>query len=224
MTTRIANVVSILIVSLALVFVLRSWLADDEGTAAAFPEFDRVSPEFLKAAGSGHWIGPVDARVILVLYSDYWCSFCREFDRQLRVVRNRYPEHLAVVVKPFVTLDTSASTKFFLAAECAAEQGVFEAYHTWSMAMLQTNERTDWTAVADSVDVPNRAEFDQCVLTARLGNRIQGYYDEGVGLGVRAVPTSFINGYAYEGSMELSALDSAVARAMGRNAGLPQAR
>ena len=46
--------------------------------------------------------------MVLVVYSDYRCSFCRDFDRKLRAVRKRYPEHLAVVVKSFVVLDTYA--------------------------------------------------------------------------------------------------------------------
>lgn len=58
------------------------------------------------------------------------------------------------------------------------------------------------------------AIFDLCVATAKYADRIHEDYAVGVELGVRGVPTSIVNGLVYEGSLELPALDSAVARAL----------
>lgn len=115
------------------------------------------------------------------------------------------------------TLDTSEDVKLFLAAECAKEQGFFEAFHTAAMHLVGRHRGAPhWTVVADSVGVRDRSEFDRCVRTARYAAEIDGAYAEGIEFGVRVVPTSFINGEVYEGSLDLLALDSAVARALPR--------
>lgn len=108
---RAANVVSCLIVALAVGLALRGWVRDEPRPTLLDPGAHEVSPEFLKAAGTGPRLGTNEASVILVLYSDYRCTFCRDFDEKLRIVRGRYPQHLAVVVKPFVKLGTTEVTK-----------------------------------------------------------------------------------------------------------------
>ena len=214
--TRAVNMLACLVVVLAIIVAMRGWLFDHEG-ATQNPAAS-VSAEFLMAVGSGPRLGPSDAPVILLLYSDYRCAACRDFDKKLRSVRMRYPEHLAVVVKPFFLLDTSEDTKLFLAAECAHEQGRFDAFHTTAIDMFGSNDAIrHWTAVADSVSVSDREQFDRCVLGAKYAERIQRHYIEAVSLGVRVIPTSIINGMVYEGSLGLAALDSAVARAMPRH-------
>lgn len=76
------------------------------------------------------------------------------------------------------------------------------------------HEDAYWTAARDAIALPDRGDFDRCVVTARYAERVHRDYSEGVALGVRGVPTVIINGYVYEGSLELPALDSAVARAL----------
>ena len=124
MIIRILNVASVLIVGAAVLYVAIAWLASKD----SFPEWtpgegEVVSADFLEAVSTGNRFGSDEAPVVLLLYSDYNCTFCWAFDRTLRVVMKRYPQHLAVVVKSFTPLANNASTRLFLAAECAAEQG-----------------------------------------------------------------------------------------------------
>jgi len=122
---------------------------------------------------------------------------------------------LAVVVKPFMALDTSQTTQLFLAAECAAEQGVFEAFHTAAMRIVDgPSGLAHWRVVADTVVMANRQEFELCVTSAKYADRIQRHYEEGVAIGIEMVPTSIINGRVYEGALDGLALDSAIARAL----------
>ena len=217
MITRVVNIASILIVALAIAVGLQAWLGKDGPSTSGLLVSDGLSPAFLRAAGSGHRLGPDDAPVVLVLYSDYGCSFCREFDRALQVVRKRYPEHFAVVVKPFSVLDTSKSTKLFLAAECAEEHGVFEEFHTAAMRMLNgTGGPAEWITIADSIGMPQRSEFDLCVATAKYADQVRRDYEEGLSFGVQVVPTSIINGSMYVGALEAAELDTAIAQAMPR--------
>lgn len=161
MVTRLINVVSILVVTLAATVIVWGLVADDRDDTRSGPAIAQVSPQFLKAAGVGPRIGRDDAPVVLVLYSDYRCSFCREFENTLRTVRMRYPEHLAVVVKSFVPLDTSEGTRLSLAAECAHEQGVFGAFHSAAMQVVEGQQGGPvWAVAADAIAVPDRAADD----------------------------------------------------------------
>lgn len=209
------DVLAVLVVSLAVAVAARSWLTGDSDRTLVTAGFETMSAEFLKAAGSGTRLGPEDAPVVLVVYSDYRCSFCRDFDRKLRAMRNRYPEHLAVVVKSFVVLNTSRDVQLFLGAECAKEQGVFEAFHSAALEMRGSHfGPAHWRTVADSVGVPDIEEFSSCVLSARYADKLQRDYAEGISFGVQGVPTSIVNGDVYEGSMTLAALDSAIVGAI----------
>ena len=121
MIDRIVNVAAVLVVAAAALFFAKAWFASDGvpgvGLVNLGEEEFGLPAEFVRAASTGHRLGPEDAPVVLLLYSDYACGFCREFDRTLRVVRRRYPQHLAVAVKPFVPLEMNESTRLFLGAE-----------------------------------------------------------------------------------------------------------
>lgn len=221
MIGRIVNVVSVVVVAAAALFFAKAWFASDgvdpAGNVTLGEQELGLPAEFLRAASTGHRLGREDAPVVLLLYSDYGCGFCREFDRSLHVVRRRYPQHLAVAVKPFGPLETNEPTRLFLGAECAAEQGVFEAFHTAALRLGEGQSRAPlWEDVADSVGLPSRSAFDRCVTSGEYADRIESAYREGVDLGVHMVPTFFINGRMYRGAMEVAALDSAVAAALPR--------
>ncbi|MCY4398279.1 MAG: thioredoxin domain-containing protein [Gemmatimonadetes bacterium] len=222
MIDRIVNVAAVLVVAAAALFFAKAWFASDGvpgvGLVNLGEEEFGLPAEFVRAASTGHRLGPEDAPVVLLLYSDYACGFCREFDRTLRVVRRRYPQHLAVAVKPFVPLEMNESTRLFLGAECAAEQGVFGAFHTAALRLGEGQGRAPlWEDVADSVGgLLSRPAFDHCVTSGEYADRVESAYREGADLGVRMVPTFFVNGRMYMGAMDAVTLDSAVAAALPR--------
>jgi len=71
-------------------------------------------------------IGPSDAKVTLVVVSDYACPVCERTRAMLQGLRGSYGEDLRIVFKPFVTSPDSAPS---LTGACAAAlQGEFERY------------------------------------------------------------------------------------------------
>src|SRR5258708_173542 len=53
-------------------------------------------------AVGGVRVGPTDARVTVVEFSDYLCPFCRLAAPALHALRQRYPKEVAVVYRNFV--------------------------------------------------------------------------------------------------------------------------
>ena len=49
---------------------------------------------------AGHWIGPTNARIVIVEFSDFECPVCRTFSTgALRALRKRFPDDVAVVYR-----------------------------------------------------------------------------------------------------------------------------
>ena len=214
MLVRITNVATVLVFVAAI--GLSAWfLWTDDGPDVLHVTRDPMPVgEFRKALHSGHRFGPSEAPVGILLYTVYECSFCREFESVLKQARERYPEHLTVAVRLFTSWESNRSD-LYLAAECAAEQGVFEEFHLEAMGVRNgTRWLRSWTSVLDSIAVPDDVAFRQCVEDAEHVDRIGIAYEEGQRLGVAGVPTFFVNGVRYVGLHDFAVLDSLVAVAL----------
>ena len=79
-------------------------------------------------ASIGNRVGPADARIELIIFSDYRCPYCRRLEGPLNWVRQAFPEDVAVVYRHLPLL---GETSYFASriAECGAEQDRFEAVH-----------------------------------------------------------------------------------------------
>ena len=202
---RVVDGISIAVVATAL-FVLVARIVfepDRNGTLEG--------DQFYALLETGQWIGTKSAPVLILVYSDYKCGFCKELNGTLEVLLRRYPQHVAAVVKSFVDPTTLTHYKVPLGAECAAAQGVFAAYHAAAFRNSHVLEYSEgWRLLGDSAGVPDREEFSRCVQAGRYASRVVAEYEEGGRLGVAVTPTSFVNGQIVVGAAPLEALDSLV--------------
>ena len=75
------------------------------------------------------YIGNEDAPIVIVEFSDFFCSFCkRHFDQTLTPILENYGDYIRYVYRDFAQL-TAESQPAAAAAECADEQGVFWDFH-----------------------------------------------------------------------------------------------
>src|SRR5690625_1412349 len=105
--------------------------------------------EFSRLISDGHWLGPRDAPVVILVYSTYACGFSGDLHRSLTELRRRYPRHLSVVIKPHVEPVRGAELDVALAAECAAEVGRFGEFHAAAFANAGVvQHRNGWRTIA----------------------------------------------------------------------------
>lgn len=211
---RIVDVTSILIVAIALSIAaihLRSSIVSKYWAHGG----DSIEPvAFMRVARSGHWIGAQNASAVIVVYSDYACGFSRQLHSTLQALLHRYPQHLAVSVRQFTGNQRGPRFHVNLGAECAAELGHFGAYHDAVFANAHLIDYTDgWLMLADSAGLRPLEPFADCVRSMRLAGRLSEQHDEARRLGVRAVPTSFVNGTRVVGAAGASGLDSLIVEA-----------
>lgn len=150
-----------------------------------------------------HLMGTGLASVMLVLFGDYECQHSRKVDAVIRQqVLRALPGEVDYVFRhfPLVKIHPRAQTAA-LAAEAAAAQDAFWPMHD----LLFLNQRhlrfPDLESYAAHLGL-DLARFRADVIDGRYLLRIRDDLRSGVGSGVQALPTVFLNGYRLDPSMD----------------------
>ena len=148
-------------------------------------------------------IGPQDAPITIVEFSDYQCPFCRRWHQEVyEPLLAAYPGKIKLVYRNLPL--TSIHPDAFGAAEaamCAGEQDAYWPYHEklFSSENLGTQVYTQY-AQQLSLDID---KFQACLQDQKYKAAIEADSDFAVNLGVRSTPTFFINGLAVVGAQPL---------------------
>lgn len=108
-------------------------------------------------------IGPADARYRLVVWFDYQCPACRQFEEEIDIVRRDLGGEFAVVYRHFpLTALHPLAYQAAVAAECAKAQGYFpQMHHALFEAQLDGTSLPIALLVAQS-GIPDARAFDAC--------------------------------------------------------------
>lgn len=165
-------------------------------------------------AASGHRMGPENAAVTIVVFSDFQCPACRVLAESLAEIRRRHPGRVAIVYRHFPLPIHPAAKAAAHASDCASEQGRFEAFHD---ALFMEQDRIglgDWSHFARVAHVPELAAFERCVSRVGTSATLERDAADGRALDVRATPTLLINGRRLTGAPRLHVLAEIVGREM----------
>ena len=148
-------------------------------------------------------IGPENAPITIVEFSDYECPFCKKFHAEtFSALMEAYKGKIRFVHRNFPLSGIHANA--FPAAEaanCAGEQGVYWAYHDKLLnGASLSNAVYEQYAIDLSLDM---VKFKDCIATNRYQPLVQEDYDFAANLGIRSTPTFFINGLAIVGAQPI---------------------
>ena len=146
-------------------------------------------------------IGPENAAITIVEFSDYECPYCRKWHSDVFTkLMEEYPEQVRLVYRDFPLSSIHANAAPAAeAANCANEQGKFWPFHEKLFsAELGLGEQA-YQEYATSLGL-NLQSFLECVNSDRYQEEVQADYQFAADLGVRSTPTFFINGIAVVGA------------------------
>ncbi len=160
------------------------------------PRFDSAPADFNPG------MGPADAPVTLVEFSDFQCPFCQRVQPTVKAVMERYPGKVRHVFRQ-LPLDMHDQAR--LAAEaslCAADQGKFWQLHDWMFANQRTISGETLAQQAATLEL-DTALFEQCLASDAHVAKIEVDMAEAARLGINGTPGFLVNGRLISGAQPL---------------------
>ena len=144
-------------------------------------------------------IGPENAPIVIVEFSDFTCQYCGVFARTtFPVLISKYSKDIRFVYR-HAPLGPASSFEAAKASMCAYDQDYFWEYHD---ALFENQDRLGaglYTEIAASLELDLPA-FNACLENNDYMDLIEADLDFALTTGVRATPTFFINGLALVGA------------------------
>jgi protein-disulfide isomerase/uncharacterized membrane protein len=210
----------LLVVGAAAWDVARSW---NEPTSAAevaqmdprFADWFRRLPSVDLSVDSRNALGPADAPVTIVEFSDFECVHCAALRDALEETRRRFPALVRVVFRHF-PLDSACNPlvaspfhpvacEAAAAAECAGAQGKFWQYHDLLFTHQKQLRRDRLRDFARELRLDLEA-FDRCLQDPNTRARVAEDVRLGTRIGVNSTPTMVVNGKLVRGALDAETL------------------
>jgi len=147
---------------------------------------------------SDHIKGNTDAKVTLIEYSDFECTYCKGFTSTLNELLKTYENKIRLVYRHYPLPFHANAQKEAEASECVAQLGGNDAFWKYFDAIFErTTSNGTGFALADlgplAVEVGvNQQEFQTCLDSGKYEKLVKDSIAEGQTAGVQGTPSTFI--------------------------------
>lgn len=198
---------------------IRSHLAEqkmNERLEGFLAELQAATPAtmFLEAprfdvAATGPRLGPADAPVQIIEFSDFQCPYCSDGAKTIKDLRAKYGDKVSIVYRNFPLPSHTQAHRGAEAALCASDQGKF-----WEYAdVLFENQRAmgdpELNQYAKGLAL-DEAAFSACLTAGTHSAQIDADQADGEKVGMNGTPGWYINGRAVSGARPLSAFSKII--------------
>ena len=149
-------------------------------------------------------LGPADAKIVIVEFSDFQCPYCRSFHAEtFKALLDAYPGQVRFVYRNFpLTSIHPGAMPAAVASLCANDQN---AYWDFYEKLFSSEDLDEATFVKYATDLGlNVDTFTTCLSAGGHDAAIKQDMDFSINLGVQSTPTFFVNGLAMVGAQPLS--------------------
>jgi len=176
----------------------------------------RIDLEHTFSSEDSPTLGPADAPVTIVEFTDFECSYCARLAPVIEEVHKAFPEKVRIVFKNFPLRMHRFAIQAALAALAAKDQGKFWPFHD---RLFQNYNQLNPQKIEE---IRKELGLDAERFKARMNdpalkNLIRRDLQEGAAAGVNGTPTVFINGKKYRGQRSLEGFREAIEAALSQS-------
>ncbi len=157
--------------------------------------------------------GPADAPVAIVVFSDYQCPYCRTLDATLDGLQRKHGDSLTVVHVHYPLHIHRRATDAAVAVQAAERQQAGLRMHRRLFQNISSLDAVELEghAAAIGLDLPR---WKSDVALPEVRQEVQAQRRLGEQLGIRNVPTFFVNGRQLQGALSAEQIEEAIERAV----------
>jgi protein-disulfide isomerase len=151
-------------------------------------------------------MGPANARITLVEFSDFQCPYCSKAVAQINATLKAYPNDVRLIFKQYPLVDAHPAAAISAAAALAAhEQGKFWPMHDVLFANRPKLSRQWILAWAKEIGLDMK-RFTADLDSDAIRKAVLRDQADGDTAGVEGTPTVFLNGQKYNGDLAPDAI------------------
>lgn len=168
-----------------------------------------LEPTRVEVAATGPSVGPENAPITIVEFSDFECPFCSRLIPTLEQVKQKYGDKVRLVFRQYPLNFHPNAQKAAEASLCANDQGKFWELHD---AMFQDQKALAVEQLkAKAVELGMNAEqFNTCLDSSKYAAQVKKDFDEGSAAGVSGTPAMFVNGRFISGAVPLQEITKVI--------------
>ena len=160
-------------------------------------------------------IGPKNAPVKLVLFSDFECPYCRDFGMTLMEIADKYDDKVHIVFRQFPLVDIHENAQRAAEASlCADDQKHFREMHDTLFDNQHDLSEGTILALARRLNL-DMEKFGECLSSGRNKSKVREDIRAGSIVGVEATPTLFVNGIPLSGNQPYEAVAAVINKELG---------
>jgi len=182
------------------------WGVKPAAQAEATPAARRVDVQ----AGNAPFLGPTNAPVTIIEFSDYQCPYCKLWDDSVyaRLLAN-YPGKVRFVYRDFPLDGHPEALPAAEAAQCAGEQNAYWKYHDALFGQKYGLGSDAYLQYASDLGLDMQA-FSNCLIAHRYQARVKDSVLYAESIGVSSTPTFYINGIEVVGAQSYETFQAIV--------------
>ena len=161
----------------------------------------RLEPPRTQVAADGPSMGPANAPVTIVEFSDFECPFCSRIVPTMNQDKEQYGDKVRIVFRQFPLNIHPNAPKAAEASLCANVQGKFWEMHDAMFADQRNLGVPSLKTMAAGIEGIDAEAFNQCLDSGQFAEQVQADLQAGMQAGVSGTPAMFVNGIPVSGAV-----------------------
>lgn len=154
--------------------------------------------------------GPDNAKLTLVIFSDFHCPFCKRVEPTIDQIMQNYKGKVRKIWRHYPLPFHQGADRAAEASECAFEQKKFWEYHKALFDNLgNTKDDASLKNLAKQIGLDTK-KFDSCLDSGKYKAVVQADTQKGNQVGVNGTPAVFVNGDLVSGAQPYESFDQII--------------